>query len=301
MADDVGKWPERPVRLIVPQGAGGITDAMGRIVADKLGRLGGQPVVVENKPGVAGSVGVQTLLQARRDGYTLLVAPLSYVAVLPHVQKLPYDPLTELQAVARVADSVYGMGINPAVPAKDLREFIAYAKANPGKIAFASGGPASITHLAGEIIAESAGIKLLHVPYAGTAAAMNDLLAGTVQLLFEGTIFQQAKNGNVRLIGVTGSEREPDFPDVPAIREVVPGFEVANWFGIVVGAGTPPALVQRIGARLNDVADDPDVRDRLNKVGLKARRDTPQEMADDMRHQSERYGVVVKRLGITIQ
>ena len=294
-------WPERPVRIIVPQAPGGTTDATARTVSEKLSRMLGQPFVIDNKPGAVGSIGTQTLLQAKRDGYTFLVAPLSFVAIVPHVQKLPYDPLTDLQPVARVADSYYGMAVHPGLPANDLPEFLAFAKANPGKIAYGSAGIATVMHLAGEIMSRSAGISMLHVPYNGSAAAINDLLAGHIQLVFEGTVFPQAKAGRLKLLAVATRERHPEFPDVPAIRELLPDFEISNWYGIAAAAGTSPAIVERLAARLSEAAEDPELRATLYKVGLSPRKDTPQAMAEDLRRQSQRFGALVKELGITQQ
>ena len=295
------EWPTKPVRLIVTLPPGGSTDATARAYAEALHADLGQTVVVDNRPGGNSIIGVQTAMMAPRDGYTLLVLTLATAAIHPHMRKVPYDPQRDFIPIGRIADAFFGLAVHPDVPAKTLEEFIAYAKANPGKLHFGSASVGGTTHLAPEVFSQEAGIEMSHVPYKGSSEALRDLLGGHIQVLFEGIVFPHHRAGKLRVLGVTTPERRPEWPAIPAIREVVPTFEMANWFGIVALAGTPEPVVARMSAALNRAAERPDVKERLLAMGMIARTDTPEAMAADMRRQHERFGKLVAKLGIAEQ
>jgi tripartite-type tricarboxylate transporter receptor subunit TctC len=294
-------WPNRPVRLIVPYGPGGSTDNSARAFADKLSLDLGQQFVVENKGGAAGAIGVEAAAKAAPDGYTLVVAPLATLVVLPHGRPTAYDPFKDFTYVGRFCVGTLVIAISPALPSQTLQEFITFIKANPGKYFNATGGVGSMPHLAVEALKELAGIDMVHVPYRGGAEALTDFLAGTVHMVNESNTLPHVKAGKARLLAVIDSERHPDYPDVPIVGEVVPGYDVTNWFGIAGPAGMAPEIAARLSAALNKAAILPDVAARLLPLGLRPVADTPAAMAADVAKQYDRYGAMMRRLNIKME
>ena len=231
-------WPTRPVKIIVPYAPGGSTDNAARAFADKLSTALGQQFVIENKGGAGGSIGVEAGAKSPPDGYTFVVLPAATVTVLPNGRKTPYDPFRDFAYVGRFVFGTLTFAVNPAVPANSMREFIAYAKANPGKLLYGSSGIGAMPHISFEVMREMAGIDVGHVPYRGGAEAINDMLAGHVHAAGESNTMPHAKAGKARLLAVIDKERHPEFPDVPTMAEVLPGYDVLNWFGMAAPAGT---------------------------------------------------------------
>ena len=223
-------WPDKPVKIIVPYAPGGASDLIARPWADKLTQAFGQQFVVENRGGASGMIGLETTAKAPPDGYTLVMTPNSTISVLPHLRKVPYDPFTSFEPVARVGDTIGGMVVHPSIGVKTMKELVAYAKKNPGKLAYGSAGLGTSTQMRIEMLKHHAGIDILHVPYRGSADALNDLLPGTVQMMSEIIVLPHAKAGKVVLLAMNHSARHPEFPDVPTMAEAgFPEAEVPIW------------------------------------------------------------------------
>jgi tripartite-type tricarboxylate transporter receptor subunit TctC len=298
-------YPSKPVRIIVPFAAGGVADLLPRIVGEKLTQKWGQPVVVENKVGAAGNIGMAEGARAAPDGYTLLLAPAGNLTVNPKLfPNLPFDTYRDLTPVTLLAQSPNVLVVHPSVPAKSFQELIAYAKANPGKLNFASPGEGSGAHLAGELLKIEAGIDATHVPYKGIAPAVNDLLGGQVQMMFAGisTVLQHVKSGKLVALAIASPKRNPQLLDVPTVSESgLPGFDVTSWYGIVVRAGTPPAIVQKVQRDMTEALQSAEVQSRLAALGLEPVGDTPSEFDALIKAETKKWGAIVEKAGIKAQ
>jgi tripartite-type tricarboxylate transporter receptor subunit TctC len=300
-----GTYPSRPVRIIVPFAAGGVADALPRIVGEKLSQKWGQSVIVDNKPGASGNIGMAEGARAAPDGYTLVLAPAGNLTVNPTLfPKLPFDTQRDLTPVTLLAQSPNVLVVHPSVPAKTFRELIAYAKGNPDKLNFASPGDGSGAHLAGELLNVEAGIKTVHIPYKGIAPAVNDLLGGNVQMMFAGisTILQYVKSGKLVALAIAGPTRNPQLPEVPTVAESgFPGFDVTSWYGIVVRAGTPPEIVRKLQRDMAEVLQSEDVRTRLAGLGLEPVGDTPEDFDVLIKAESRKWVDIVRKANIRPQ
>ena len=258
-----GAWPNKPVKLIVPFGAGGGTDSLARYWAERLGQAFGQPFVVENRGGASGIIGSEAVAKSAPDGYTLLLSSNSPTVNLPHLRKVPYEP-TSLPPVVRVGDAVTGFCVHPSTGLKSVKELVDYARANPGKLAGCSGGVATSSHMRMEMLAYRAGVKFLHVPYRGGADALSDLLAGTVQFMNDPTTNPSAKAGKLNMLCVNHSTRSPEFPDAPTLTEAgYPDSDMPLWFCIYAPAGMPQPIVDALHAKVTEISKEPDVTPRL--------------------------------------
>jgi len=294
-------FPSKPVKIIVPFVAGGATDVVARLLAQKLGEAWGQPVVVENRAGAGGNIGADAVAKSQADGYTLLMASGSIVTANPYMYKaMTYDPAKDLVPITNVASGPQLIVVNPNVPARDLREFIAWAKANPKKVNFGSAGIGSQTHLAAENLAYSARIDLTHVPYKGEAAAITDLLGGQIQLATPNlaAALNQVKEGKLRALAVTSRERSPLLPDVPSASEVIPGFENAGWFGLLAPTGTPREAIDRIQQDSAKILLSDEFRAKLTQQGMVPVANKPAEFAAAIREEGARWAIVIKERGI---
>jgi len=294
-------WPTKPVKLILPFPPGGGTDILGRIIAERMAADLGQPVVIENRGGAGGNVGAEAAAHSAPDGYTIvLVAPS--LAISPSLYaKLNYDPIRDFAPVSLVGTVPNVMVINPSVPAKDLREFIALAKAKPGGMNFGSGGAGTSNHLAGELFNLEAGVKLVHVPYKGVNLAMNDVVAGQVQMVVIGlpAALPFIKAGRLRALAVINPTRLPAIPDVPTAAEAgLPNYEVTTWYGVLAPAGTPRPIVNRLNAELVRVMRAPDLQERFAATGTEPRTCTPEEFGDFIRQEMAKWGKVVREAGL---
>ena len=264
-------WPEKPVKVVIGFPAGGPLDSHMRLMSDKLATALGQPVIIDYKSGAGGAVGADSVAKATPDGYTLLLANTGTMVINPAVYaKLPYHTLRDFARIARTAQQPLLLVVNPLVPAKTLPEFIAYAKANPGKVNFGSAGNGGISHLVPEMLKQSTGISMTHVPYKGSAPAFIDLIAGQVQFMAESMpqAAQYAKQGKVRALAVTSRERNAALPDTPTMAEAgVRDFEVLGFYGILAPAATPKDVVERLAGAFKQVLADPAVRDRMVQQG----------------------------------
>jgi tripartite-type tricarboxylate transporter receptor subunit TctC len=298
------QYPERALRLIVPQAAGSATDTVARILAPEMARPLGQPVVVENRPGGALTIGIDAVAKAAPDGYTIGMGPIGALAITRHmVAKLPYDIERDLQPIALVARGHLLLAASPALPVNSVRELIVYAQKNPGKLTNASSSNGSPGHVAGELFKYMTGTVIVHVPYKGGAMAINDLIAGHVQLMFESlnSIAPHARSGKVRALAVSGARRSPGFPDLPTIAEAgVPGYEAGTWTGIIAPAGLPRPIVDKLNAAVNEAIHSKLFTDRFALIGDEPAGGTPEDFADTIRKDSARWRDVVQRSGAKI-
>ncbi len=297
-------YPSKPIRLVVPFPPGGPIDLVARAIGQKLQETWGQPVVVENKPGAGGNIGIDVVAKSAPDGYTLGMGALSTHAVNPHLfSKMPYDALKDFAPVSLVAITPNVLVLNPGVNANSVKEFIALAKANPGKYAFASGSNGSAGHLAGELFKKLAGIDIVHVPYKGGAPAMQDLLGGQVQFMFDNLAnsMQQIRTGKLKAFAVTTAKRSPLAPELPTMAEVgVAGFDISTWYGVVAPAGTPPEIVRKLNVEIVKMLVSDDMREKLRVQGAEAAPDTPEEFAAFIRAEWNKYAKIVKDSGAKV-
>lgn len=298
-------YPSKAVRIIVPFPAGGVADLLPRLVGQKLSEKWGQPVIVENKVGASGNIGMAEGAHSAPDGYTLLLAPAGNLTVNPTLfPHLSFDTYKDLAPVTVLAESPNVLVVHPSVPAKTFQEFIAYARANPGKLNFASPGEGSGAHLAGELLNIDAGIKAVHIPYKGLAPAVNDLMGGHVQMMFAGvsTVLQQIRSGQLVALAIASPKRSPQLPDVPTVAESgLPGFDVTSWYGIVVPAGTPPAIVQKLHRDIAEALKSPDVAAKLAGLGLEPVGDTPEEFGALIQSESVKWRDIMRKAHIKPQ
>src|SRR5689334_8533339 len=298
-------YPAKPVRIVVPYPAGGVADLLPRTVGAKLAEKWKQPVVVENKPGASGNIGMAEVARADPDGYTLALAPTGNLTVNQFLFKdLPFDVTRDFMPVTLLATSPNVLVVHPSVPAKTFKELIAYAKANPGKLNFSSPGSGSGAHLAGELLNTEAGIKTVHVPYKGMAPAVSDLVGGQVQMMFAGisTALQHIKAGKLVALAIASPQRSTQLPDVPTVAESgLPGFDVTSWYGIVVRSGTPQTIVRKLHADMAEALAAPDVKEKLATLGLDPSGNTPEEFQRLIAAESRKWSEIVRKADIKPQ
>ena len=298
-------WPAKPIRIIVPFSPGGIADNSARTVADKLGARLGQPVVVENRPGAAGNIGSEMVAKSPPDGYTLLLGYDSTIVVNPHVYaKTGFDVLRDFAPVTKLGDAGVIVVAHPSVPAKDLRELIALAKAKPGTFAYGSAGTGSSAHLACEMLSQRTGAGLIHVPYKGGGQAIADAVGGQIPLACTAVAGAQQfmKAGRLKGLGLSSATRAAGAPDVPTfIESGLPGFVVDSWVGVLAPANTPRPIVERLQAEIAAVLQMPEVRERYSVLGIEPVGNKPDEYAAQIRADLARWGPVVKQANIRIE
>ncbi|MFL6932507.1 MAG: Bug family tripartite tricarboxylate transporter substrate binding protein [Xanthobacteraceae bacterium] len=295
-------YPSRPVKIIVPFPAGGTADAMPRLIADWLSRKWRQPVIIDNRTGAAGNIGAEAAFKAEPDGYTLLSAPPPPLVINHNLYpKLGFDP-TEFAPIVIISRVPNALVVNPKTKANTLAEFIAEARANPGKITSATQGNGTTSHLTSELFQMMANVKLQHVPYRGSAPALQDLVAGNVDVMFDnlGVSLPLVKGGQLKLIAVAAAKRMASLPDVPAIAETLPGFEAAAWYAIVAPPKTPQAIVDKINADTNEALKSPEILERLPNFSAEPVGGTPQATAAYMREEIERWHKVIKAAGVKL-
>jgi tripartite-type tricarboxylate transporter receptor subunit TctC len=296
-------WPSRPVHMVIPLSPGGFADVPGRILAARLSSLLGYNVFVENRPGAGGTLGADFVAKSAPDGYTLLFTGTPHVISAWIYKKLPYDPLKDFEPVALVASGPYVLVVNPALPVHSVRELIAVAKAQPGKIDYASSGNGSAQHLVSALFASMAGIELNHVPYKGSGPAMQDLLGGQVKVSFAGipNVLPHVKAGRLRALAVSTPQRSLDLPEVPTAAEAgVPGYQATLWLNLAAPAGTPADIVQRLYAETAKALQDAELQQSFRAAGVEASPMSPQELAGFMRAEYEKWGKVVRDTGATV-
>jgi tripartite-type tricarboxylate transporter receptor subunit TctC len=295
------QYPDKPVRLIVPQAPGSATDVIARLLAAELGAQLGQTVVVDNRPGGALTLGLDLTAKSAPDGYTLCMGPIGALAITRHmVAKLPYDIERDFQPIALVSRGHLLLAVSTALPVHSVKELVEHAKKNPGALTNASSSNGSPGHVGGELFKFMTGTNILHVPYKGGAQAINDLIAGHVHLMFESlnSISSTAKSGKVRGLGVSGPRRSPAFPDTPTIAEAgVPGYDAGTWSGVIAPAGVPKPIVEKLNVAVNRAISTPAFRERFGAIGDEPAGGTPEEFVETIRKDSAKWADVVRRSG----
>ena len=295
------QYPDKPIKLIVPQAAGSATDTVARILGAELAKEVGQQIIIDNRPGGALTLGLDLTAKADPDGYTICMGPIGALAINRHmVAKLPYDIERDLQPIALVTRGHLLLAVSPTLPFQSVQEIIDYAKANPGKLLNASSSNGSPGHVGGELFKYMSGTDIVHVPYRGGAAAINDLIAGRVQLMFESlnSIAPHAKSGTVRALAVSGARRSPAFPDLPTIAEGgVPGYEAPTWNGVIAPAAVPRSIIDKLNSAINNAIASQAFKDRFAMIGDEPAGGTPEEFGELIRKDSAKWGEVVRRAG----
>jgi len=295
-------WPEKPVKLILPYAPGGATDLIGRPWADKLSQVFGQQFVIENRGGAGGMIGTEAAAKSPADGYTFLLTPNATLTILPTLRPVPYDAAQSFAPVGRVGDLVSGFVIHPAVGAKNFKETVEYAKTNPGKLAYGSAGLGTATQLRIEMLKYRAGIDILHVPYRGSADALNDLLPNTVQMMNEINVLPHVKAGKLILLNINYPARHPDFPEVPTLTELgYPASDVPIWYLVLAPAGTPKDIVAKLNAKLVELAKTEDMIAKMRAINVIVPPQTPDEIRAYMVEDTKRNAELIKMANIKLE
>jgi tripartite-type tricarboxylate transporter receptor subunit TctC len=300
IADD---YPARPIKWVVGYPAGGTTDILARLIGQYLSENLGQQVIVENRPGAGNNIGTEAVINAPPDGYTvLLVNPANGINASLY-RKLNFNFIRDIAPVAGIIRVPNVMEVNPDVPVKTVREFIDYAKANPGKINMASSGNGTSIHLSGEMFKMMTGLNLLHVPYRGSAPALTDLISGQVQVMFDNmpSSIEQIRAGKLRPLAVTTAQRSPALPDVPTVADTVPGYEASAWFGMGAPKGTPPDIINKLNATINKALADPGIQARLAELGGVTMPGTPADFGRVIADETEKWAKVVNATGASVE
>ena len=302
-ADVVKDYPNKPVRFIVPFVAGAGTDTTGRVIAAKLSEMWGQQVVVDNRTGATGAIGVDITKNASPDGYTVCLISASHAVNSAVNPQLPYDLTKDLTGVAQATSLFYAVYVNSAVPAANTRELVAYAKANPGKLNFASSGTGGLQHFAGEMFNHLAKVKITHVPFKGAGAGILAIFAGEVQVGFSTLlgVKPHVASGRLRVLAITAAKRSPSAPEYPAVAEVVPGYEVDQWYGIVTGAKVPAAIVRKFNAAVVAALKSPDVLQRLGADGSTPATGTPEQFSAHIKSEIAKWRKLAQEANLVLQ
>jgi len=298
-------YPSRPIRMIVPFPAGGTADLLARQIGQTMGEALRQQVVIENRTGAGGNIGADLAAKAKPDGYTLLMGTVSTHAINPNLYpNMPYDPVKDFAPVAMVARMPNLLVLHPSVPATNVAELIALAKARPGTLAFASAGNGTTQHLAGELFKKMADVDMIHVPYKGNAPAVTDLVGGQVQVMFDNipVSLQQVRAGKLRALAVTGPARSPVLPQLPTVAEAaLPGYNITSWFGLYAPSGTSPQIIERLNREANKALATALIRRRLTDQGIEPAGGTPGQFAEFMRAELVKWGKIVRESGARVE
>jgi len=298
-------YPNKPIRFMVGFPPGGSADVSSRTISQRLSERLGQPLVMDNRAGAGGMVGLEAIAKSAPDGYTIGIGTSGALTVNPTLRsKLPYDPLKDFAYISTMVVNPIALTISPALPPKDMREFLAWAKPQPGKLSFGTAGTGTAMHLAGEVLNQMAGINIVHVPYKGSAPAAVDLMGGQIPLgvLDLAAGLTHIRSGKIRALGMTSANRSPVAPEIPTLAESgVPGYDVRSWFGIVAPAGTPPEIISRLNAEIVAVLSSQEGKDRMVAAGLEAAPSSPQVFLDTVRSEIPRWAGVIKAAGIKLE
>ena len=296
----VAEYPDKPIRLIVPQAPGSATDTIARILAAELGKEISQQIIVDNRPGGALTIGLDLTAKSEPDGYTICMGPIGALAITRHmVAKLPYDIERDFQPIVLVTRGHLLLAVTPSLPVTSVQELIAYAKKNPEKLSNASSSNGSPGHVGGELFKYMTGTEIVHVPYRGGAMAINDLISGRVQLMFESlnSIAPFARSDKIRALAVSGARRSPGFPELPTIGETVPGYDAATWSGVIAPANVPKPIVEKLNALMNKAIYSKSFQERFAMIGDEPAGGSPEDFAALIKKDSEKWADVVKRSG----
>jgi tripartite-type tricarboxylate transporter receptor subunit TctC len=295
-------YPAKPIRFIVPFTPGGGNDTIARLIGAKLTAATGQQVIIDNRPGAGGAIGAEAAAKSPADGYTIFLAGVATHGINPNLRKkLPYDPIKDFDAVSLIASAPLLVVVHPSLPVKSVKQLVALAKAQPGKINYASNGAGGSSHMAVELFKMMTGTDLVHIPYKGLSPALTELLSGEVQVMFSSAVamLPQVKAGKLRAIAMTGGKRSPAIPDIPTVAEAgVPGYETGSWYGIVVPAGTPKPAIDRLSKEVIAIVHAPDISKRLTDEAIIPVGSTPEEFAAHIRKELARWAKVIKQSGI---
>jgi tripartite-type tricarboxylate transporter receptor subunit TctC len=295
-------WPNKPVRLILPYAPGGATDLIGRPWADKLSQAFGHPFVIDNRGGAGGMIGTEAVAKAPADGYTFLLTPNGPLTVLPSLRQLPYDAQKDFTPVGRVGDLVCGFVIHPKVGVKTFKEMVDYAKKNPGKLNYGSAGLGSSAHMRIEMLKYKAGIDITHVPYRGSADALNDLLPGNVQMMNEINVLPHVKAGRLILLNINYPTRSPDFPDTPTLTELgLPNADVPIWYSVNAPAGTPKDVIEKFNAKIVEIAKTDEMKKRMREISVNVPLQSPAEMAAFLKSDFAANAEVIKAANVKLE
>ena len=303
-AQPVASYPSKAIRIIVPFPAGGTTDLLARILGQRMTTAWGQPVLVENKPGAGSTLGADMVAKSPADGYTLLMGAAHHTIAQSVYAKVPYHFGRDFAPVSIIAMVPNMVVVNAAVPARTIEEFVALAKAQPGKLNYGTAGAGTAHHLIGEMFKLRAGVDLQHIPYKGSAPAVADLLGGQVQVMFDTVTsgLPQIKAGKTRALAVTTAKRSAALPDVPTLSEtVLPGFDVGTWFGILVPTGTPPAIIEKIRAEIDQMVKSPEIRKQFLEMGAEPVGNTPAQMAAQIKSELAAYEALAKQIKLVVE
>ena len=295
-------YPDRQIKIISPFAVGGIADSFARLIGQSLSDSWGQSVVIESKTGGGGNIGADFVAKSPPDGYTLVMGNIGSHAVNPYLMKnMPYDPLKDFEPIAFVLYAEGLLVVNPSLPVKNVRELIAYIKANPGKISYGSGGVGTTSHLAGELFKTLAKVDMVHIPYKGNALAITDLIGGQTQIMFATmpTVLPYVKSGKLKALAVIGASRTSSLPDVPTVSETLPGFDVSNWIGLFSPAGTPKSIVNKLNSEIIKIMQQPNLQTRLESEGAKFKAMTPEAFAVFQKNEALKWAKTIKDSGIT--
>lgn len=291
-------WPSKPIRVIVNFGPGGSADNTIRPYAERLSKKLGQQVVIENRGGASGALGLEAVTKSAADGYTFAVTPSLSLVILPHTRKTPYDPLKDLVPVVNITTGTLLFAVHPSIPAKTVQEFAAYAKANPGKVSWGTAGVGSYGHLMCEAFKLAAGVDILHVPYRGGGESLADFLAGVHQVHADPNTLPHVTAGKANLLAVSDAQRHPSFPNVPLLKESYPELAFIVWFAMFAPAGTPDAIVKKMNAAVNEISADPALKEQLLKSALAPVIQTPEQLGALLKSDHARYETLVKKLNL---
>ena len=297
------KYPARPIRFIVPSAPGGTPDIIARVLASELGKQMGQQIVVDNRAGAGGAIGMQMLAKAAPDGYTIGYAPISALAINPNLMRLPYDSDKDFKMVAQLVFGLHLLTVTPSLPVRSVQELIEYAKNNPGQLSYGSSGSGSTQHVGMEMFKLMSGTQIVHVPYKAIQQAITEVIGGRVHVVFDNlaSMGPHVRAGRVRALGVTSLKRTPAFPELPTISEAgIPGFEVTTWSGVVVPAGVPKALVARLNAEINKALASPMAKEKLAGSGYELVGGTPEQFTELVRRETAKWADVIKRTGAKV-
>jgi tripartite-type tricarboxylate transporter receptor subunit TctC len=305
LAQGASTYPSKPIRIVVPFAPGGTSDVLARAIGQKVSEIWKQPVVVDNKPGAGGNIGAEFVAKADPDGYTLLLLDVGTLTISPSIYaKLGYDPVKDLAPITMVAVSPHALVVHPSIPANSVKELIAWAKANPGKINFASAGNGTAVHLAGEQFKMMTGIDMVHVPYKGGAQALTGLVGGEVNMTLNGLLatLPHIKSGKIKALAIAGKTRSPALPDLPTVEEAgVPGFQSGSWQGLLATGGTPKDIIAKLNATVVQVLTSPEIKERMAAQGADVVGDTPGQFGTFIRDERVRWAKIVKDAGIKVE
>jgi len=298
LAQGAGDWPNKSVRVIVNFGPGGSADNTMRPFAERLSKALGQQFVIENRGGASGALGLEAMAKSPADGYTFALTPALSVIILPHLRKTPYDPLKDLQPVARVSDGTLLFAVHPSIPANNMQEFIEYGKKNPGKLSWGTAGVGSYGHIMAEVFKLESKLDILHVPYRGGGESLADFLAGVVQIHADPNTMPHVSAGKAKLFAILDRKRLPEFPNVPVMSEIFPTMDFLAWFAMYAPVGTPEPIVQKLVAEMKKIAAEPDLAPLLAKAALAPNVSSSEELAELTKKDHERFGKIIKQLNI---